>query len=206
MDKGEKRARQTQAPGIMSLLKPYRALILLLLLMALLSNGVNLLLPRIIAHGIDTFTQGSFNRRSILIQFSLAILFVFVFTYLQSIIQTYASERVARDLRSRLAEKISGQPYSYIEKANPARLLTNLTADVDSIKLFISQAIVSIASSLFIIIGASVLLFMIRWQLANRWFPGSCKNASGRLSVRQKEASILLFFPLWSADYPFGFG
>jgi ATP-binding cassette subfamily B protein len=46
------------------------------------------------------------------------------------------------------------------------KLLTNLTADVDSIKLFISQAIVSIISSAFIIIGASVLLLTINWKLA----------------------------------------
>ncbi len=87
-------------------------------------------------------------------------------TYLQSIIQTYASERVARDLRTKLSDKISKQSYAFIEQANPSKLLTNLTADVDSIKLFISQAIVSIISSLFIIIGASILLITINWELA----------------------------------------
>jgi len=45
-------------------------------------------------------------------------------------------------------------------------LLTNLTADVDSIKMFVSQAVVAIFSSLFIIIGASILLLTIKWQLA----------------------------------------
>ncbi|MGI8635510.1 MAG: ABC transporter ATP-binding protein, partial [Segetibacter sp.] len=39
-------------------------------------------------------------------------------------------------------------------------------ADVDSIKLFVSQAIVSIASSLFIIIGVTILLLSINWKLA----------------------------------------
>ena len=53
-----------------------------------------------------------------------------------------------------------------LNMANPSKLLTNLTADVDSIKLFISQAIASIISSLFIIIGASILLITINWKLA----------------------------------------
>ena len=53
-----------------------------------------------------------------------------------------------------------------VEKANPSRLLTNLTADVDSVKLFVSQAIVTIASSLIIIIGACFMLFSINWKLA----------------------------------------
>src|SRR3954469_2616143 len=80
--------------------------------------------------------------------------------------QTNTSERVARDLRSRLAAKISGQRYADIEAANPSKLLTNLTADVDSIKLFVSQAIVSIVSSLIIIIGACIMLCNINWKLA----------------------------------------
>ena len=153
-------------PGITHLLKPYQGLILLLLIFTLLGNAINLWLPKIIAHGIDAFTIGSFSFKQISTQFVTAVLCIFVFTYLQSIIQTYASERVARDLRTKLSDKISKQSYAFIEQANPSKLLTNLTADVDSIKLFISQAIVSIVSSLFIIIGASILLITINWKLA----------------------------------------
>lgn len=153
-------------PGVFSLLKPYKGLVLLLLLFALLSNGINLWLPKIIANGIDAYTQGHFDLPKILRQFSLAVVLIFIFAYLQTIIQTYASERVARDLRRKLSDKISRQRYAFIEEANPSKLLTNLTADVDSIKLFVSQALVSIVSSLFIIIGCSVMLLLINWKLA----------------------------------------
>jgi ATP-binding cassette subfamily B protein len=44
--------------------------------------------------------------------------------------------------------------------------LTNLTSDVDAVKSFVSQAISSIISSAFLIIGACVLLIMINWRLA----------------------------------------
>lgn len=153
-------------PGVLSLLKPYRALVIVLLLFTLLSNGINLLLPTIIANAIDAFTAGVFALNPVLVKFSLAILLIFIFTYLQGIIQTYASERVARDLRTKLSDKISVQTAAFIEQANPSKLLTNLTADVDSIKMFISQAIVSVISSIFIIIGASILLISINWKLA----------------------------------------
>ncbi|HWZ35512.1 MAG TPA: ABC transporter ATP-binding protein [Mucilaginibacter sp.] len=153
-------------PGIGRLLKPYGGLILLLLLFALLSNTINLLLPKIIANGIDAYTHHTFDVRRIVTEFSGAVALIFVFAYLQSIIQTYASERVARDLRTRLADKISRQSHAFVEQANPSKLLTNLTADTDSIKMFVSQAIVSMASSVFIIIGASILLLTINWKLA----------------------------------------
>lgn len=157
---------QKKPPGIFSLLKPYGGLVMLLLLFALFSNSINLLLPKLIAKGIDAYTHKSFDIKHIVTEFSIAIVLIFIFAYLQSIIQTYASERVARDLRTRLSDKISKQSHAFIEKANPSKLLTNLTADTDSIKLFVSQAIVSIASSLFIIVGASILLLSINWKLA----------------------------------------
>ena len=153
-------------PGIIHLLKPYKGLILLLLVFTLLGNGINLLLPKIISKSIDAFTNHHFAFRPIIIEFTIAVGAIFIFTYLQTIIQTYASERVARDLRTKLSDRISQQSYAFIEKVSPSKLLTNLTADVDSIKMFISQAIVSIVSSLFIIIGASILLITINWKLA----------------------------------------
>src|SRR5260221_11360176 len=154
-----------KGPGITSLLTPYRSMIYLLIFFALLSNGVNLVLPRIIASGIDAYPT-HYVLKGILIKFLSAAIIIFIFSYLQSIIQNNTSERVARDLRSRLASKISMQSYAYIEQTNPSKLLTNLTADVDSVKMFVSQAIVTIASSLIIIIGACIMLFSITWKLA----------------------------------------
>jgi ATP-binding cassette subfamily B protein len=152
-------------PNIMSVLKPYRGMVALLIFLALLSNALNLVLPRMIAKAIDAYTGGNLVMNTLIIEFSLAAVFIFVLTYLQSIIQTYASEKVARELRTELSSKISRQTFAYIQKSDPSKLLTNLTSDIDSIKLFVSQAIVSIASSIFIIIGASVLLLSIDWKL-----------------------------------------
>src|SRR6185437_12961133 len=156
--------------NIFSLLKPYSGLVSLLIAFTLFSNSVTLWLPKIISHGIDAYiksmvTQTNFNVNPTLVQFSLAVLFIFIFAYLQTIIQTYTSEKVARDLCTRLSDKISRQSNTFIDKVSPAKLLTNLTADADSIKLFVSQALVNIVSSVFIIIGASVLLLTINWRL-----------------------------------------
>lgn len=166
MNDSHKQKPTGKKPGVISLLRPYRALVMVLLLFTLLGNAINLLLPQIIARSIDAFNAGTFSFKPVLTEFLVAVGFIFLFSWLQSVIQTYASERVARDLRTRLSDKISGQSYAFIEQANPSKLLTNLTADVDSIKMFISQAIVAVVSSLCIIIGASILLFSINWKLA----------------------------------------
>jgi len=153
-------------PGIFGLLKPYAGLVVLLIIMALLSSGVNLLIPKIIARGIDAFSANTLNFGHLILQFCIAALAIFLFTVLQNVLQTYTSEKVAKDLRTRLSEKISRQSYNYILRSNPSKLLTNLTSDSDSVKMFVSQAFVTIISSVFVIAGVSVLLISINWKLA----------------------------------------
>ena len=168
MDQAQNKPKQ---PGVFSLLTPYRGLVALLILFALFSNSVTLWLPKIIQHGIDDYVHSflshtKFNVNPTLLKYTGAILIVFIFAYLQTIIQTYASEKVARDLRTRLSGKISQQSNGFIDQVTPGKLLTNLTADVDAIKMFVAQALVNIVSSAFIIIGASILLLTINWKLA----------------------------------------
>jgi ATP-binding cassette subfamily B protein len=153
-------------PSVFSLLKPYSGLVIVLIIMALLGSGINILIPKIIAHGIDAYSSNRFNVSSVIFQFLMAASGIFTFTFLQNIMQTYASERVAKDLRTQLSDKISRQSYTYILKSNPSKLLTNLTSDIDSVKMFVAQAFVTIISSVFVIAGTSVLLIMINWKLA----------------------------------------
>ena len=148
-----------------ALLKPYRPLIATLAVLTIAGNALNLVVPKLISHAIDAYTQRTFVLSTTVLQFFVVAFFVFAFTYLQSVAQTYASERVAKDLRTRLAGKIALQSYSAVETFTPARLLTNLTSDVDGVKLFVSQAVASIISSIFLIIGASIMLLAINWRL-----------------------------------------
>ncbi len=153
-------------PSLLTLLKPYYGIVSALILLTVLPSALNLAVPKIIANAIDTFTKGTFVLHDMILLFSVVALLIFIFTYLQNIVQVYAAERVARDLRTKLSAKISEQDYSFIDKSTPAKLLTNLTSDVDAVKSFVSQAIASIISSIFLIIGASTLLLLTDWKLA----------------------------------------
>lgn len=149
---------------LFSLLKPYSRLIVALTVLSILSNALTLWLPRLLSHGIDGFLQGS-DLNTILWQFSIASFFIFVLVYLQGIVQTFASEKVARDLRKELSDSISSHSYAEVQAVTPAKLLTNLTSDIDSIKSFVSQAVVNLVSSFILITGGSVLLLSINWKL-----------------------------------------
>ncbi|MBI9067509.1 MAG: ABC transporter ATP-binding protein [Salinivirgaceae bacterium] len=164
MDKEHKNKKDKA--NIFGLLKAYRGQVILLIILTLVGNGVNLVIPQIISHAIDSFTEGNYVLKTAIIQFLVAATIIFVFSYLQTIIQTFASERVAFDLRKKLSDKISMQSFSFIQKSNPSKLLTNLTSDMDSVKMFVAQAVTSIVSSIVMIIGTCILLFLINWRLA----------------------------------------
>jgi len=153
------------APSLLPLLTPYRATIATLIGLTVAANGLNLAVPRLMAHGIDAFAAGRLVTGTLVAEFIAVAAGIFLLTYLQNIAQTLASERVARDLRTRIVAKLATQDVAYIQRTTTATLLTNLTSDIDAVKLFVSLAVGSIVSSVVLIIGAAILLLSINWQL-----------------------------------------
>lgn len=152
--------------GLFGLLIPYKGIVSLLVIIAMAGSSFNLIIPKIIASSIDAFSANNFDARKVITQFLFAASGIFIFTLLQGVLQTFTAEKVARDLRDNIISKLSLQSFSFINKANPSKLLTNLTSDMSSVQTFVSQAFVSIISSVFIIVGVAVLMIMINWKLA----------------------------------------
>ena len=161
---GKKPARPA-GPKLTALLTPYRPLVAGIVCLTIGGNALNLVVPKLLARGIDTFAASRGVPNALILEFAAVAIGVFVFSYLQNIAQTVAAERVARDLRTRIAAKLATQSLAYIQQVTTARLLTNLTSDVDAVKLFVAQAVGSIVASVFLIVGASALLLSINWKL-----------------------------------------
>lgn len=151
---------------LFSLAKPYMWFIVGILAISLVANGLGLIIPKITATVLDTFRNPDFKLINYLGIFLLIAIAILIFEGLQSVLQTYLSEKIARNLRSDLINKISKQPFSFIIQITPEKLLTILTADVDNIKTAISQGLVQIFSSIIILVGAAGLLLSINVRLA----------------------------------------
>jgi ATP-binding cassette subfamily B protein len=154
------------APSLFSLLGPYRGWVAAMIALTIGGNGLNLVVPMILARAIDQYGRPGFVLSRTIVELLAIAAGIFMFSYGQNVVQTFAAERIAKDLRSRLAGKISHQDHAYVQQVTAAKLLTNLTSDVDAVKVFVSQAFPSIVSSLFLIVGAGVLLLTIKWNLA----------------------------------------
>ena len=152
--------------GLGALLVPYRGAIAGLVVLTVAGNALNLLIPKLVADAIDSYGRRTLVLATVAPGLLLAAAGILIFGYLQGIVQTYAADRVARDLRTRLITRIAAQDPAYIQQVTPAALLTHLTSDVDAVKMFVAMVIASLISSVFLIIGASVLLITIDWRLA----------------------------------------
>ena len=130
-------APPVQHPGLGALLVPYRGIIGLLVVLTVAGNTLNLLIPRLVANAIDSYSRHALVVAVVAPELLLAAIGIFVFAYLQGVVQTYASERVARDLRTRLIAKVAVQDHSYIQQVTQSALLTHLTSDVDAVKMFV---------------------------------------------------------------------
>lgn len=162
---GPGKSQKPKGPGLFSLIKPYRSLVYPLVALTIGAALIQLIFPRINGHGVDAFIQGK-PITGFVWELFAASCASFVLTFAISFVQTFIAERVARDLRTKLADQISRQDYAFLQKTSSAQLLTNLTADVDSIKTFVSQVVATMYSSIFIILGASFFMIRIKWQLA----------------------------------------
>ena len=158
--------QRPRLPSLWPLLAPYKGQMFLMVVLTAAGNALNLAVPKVAADAIDAFTTGHLHLDASLSLLAALALGTFVFGNLQNVVQTVASERVARDLRTKLAGVVSQQTYSAVETMTPAKLLTNFTSDVDAIKGFVAQAAPTLISSVFIIIAASALLLWLNWKLA----------------------------------------
>lgn len=148
------------------LLKPYFFLVLSMALLAIGQQGLNLVVPKIISHAIDSYAVGKFLLSATIQQFAWVAVGILVCGLLAAVVQTLASEKVARDLRNQLAAKISRQDFLYVQRKTPAVLLTNFSSDIEAVKMYVSMALPALVSSAFVIVGAAVLLLTINWRLA----------------------------------------
>ncbi|HET9964464.1 MAG TPA: ABC transporter ATP-binding protein [Rubrobacter sp.] len=134
----------------------------------LLVSGANLATPLLIGRAID---EGIGPRR-------LEVIFVVVgwlvglalaralFTFLQGYLAERASQGVAYDLRDALFERIERLSFSYYDRVQTGQLVTRLTSDVEQIRTFAGSGVVQLANAFVMLIGTTVLLLYLDWQLA----------------------------------------
>lgn len=88
-----------------------------------------------------------------------------LFSYLQGYVMSGITMKVTYKLRSDINDKIHRLPFGYYDKTTHGEVLSRITNDVDTISQTLNQSITQIITSIASLIGITVMMFTISWQL-----------------------------------------
>jgi ATP-binding cassette subfamily B protein len=147
------------------LFKPYTGIVVVSLVVILLSNGFNLLLPKLVGNYIDAFQSNPNGSQNYLI-LAILVIGIFLVATLQIVITTYLSEKIASDLRGQLINKISNSSFSFVNKIGPSELITTFSSDITNVKSIASQGLVYFLTAVILLIGSCIMMLITNWYLA----------------------------------------
>ena len=81
-------------------------------------------------------------------------------------LMNYVGQRIIRDFRDRLYEKIMNLPISYIQREKTGVLMSRITNDVNIIKSMVSTAVISLFRDSFSVVAFLFVIFYRDWKLA----------------------------------------
>ncbi len=102
------------------------------------------------------------------IVFFLGVLYLLsaLFMFIESLLMTNVSNNFARKLRSRIIDKINKLPLKFFDSNQTGDILSRITNDVDTIAQSMNQSLSTLVSSLTLLIGAVLMMFITNWIMA----------------------------------------
>ena len=109
------------------------------------------------------------DRQMLVLIPALAILVFFLKgagAYGSEYLMNHIGERIIRELRDRLYDKVLDLPISYIQKEKTGTLMSRITNDVNVVKGMVSTAVVSLFRDSFSVVAFLFVIFYRDWKLA----------------------------------------
>ncbi len=165
---------------LLAYLKPHRFKMILVMIFAMAGAGFSIAGPKLLGHIINEVQNGiSFN--PILgtfitninfdviwnIVYILIGLYVasYAFNLTQGIIITRLTQKITKEMRSNLFDKMDKLPLKYFDKTSHGDTLSRMTNDIDTIGQALNSSVSTLFSSITLIIGVFIMMLTISWQL-----------------------------------------
>ncbi|MGM7669661.1 ABC transporter ATP-binding protein [Microbacterium sp. A93] len=128
---------------------------------AILGQAMDVIFNGWLGDGID-FTTLSRLLAVVLGMYVVASLF----DWLQGFVLNEIVMRVVYRLRQQIEDKVNRLPLSYFDTRQRGDLLSRTTNDVDNVQTAMQQAFASLFYAVMTIIGITIMMFVLSWQLA----------------------------------------
>ena len=127
-----------------------------------ITNGV----PRLIDG--ELFTAGIDMDAALPIVITLVCFYAgaAILTLMQSWIMASVTQKISRQMRSDISQKINRLPFSYFNKNSYGDVLSRVTNDVDTIGMTLNQSVSTLVMAAAMFVGALIMMFMTNWIMA----------------------------------------
>ena len=153
---------------LLTLLRPYRGRVIVMLLALLVATAAALVPPYLAGLAIDAgIDEGDLNALTlILIAFVAAALINWGATYVQTYLINWVGQRALQDLRIQLFEHLQRLSIGFYSRNKAGVLISRLTNDVQALDQLVTEGIQTLFSSTLTLIGTAVILLVLDPSLA----------------------------------------
>lgn len=148
--------------------KKQRLGLFLAIFFIIMSTMLSLAGPYVIGIIIDEYIVKKDVSGSIIMIIILTIIYIVasLFTWLQSFVMVRISLKTIHRLRFDLFQKLQTLPLKFFDSRAQGDIMSRMTNDIDNLNMALSQSVIQIVTSLLTIIGVTVAMFSLNWQLA----------------------------------------
>ncbi|MED3873850.1 ABC transporter ATP-binding protein [Lysinibacillus capsici] len=132
------------------------------------STFLSLAGPYMIGHIIDDYIMKKDIEGTIRLGILLAVIFsvASILTWLQTYVMIHVAMKTIRTLRLELFQKLQTLTLRFFDQRALGDLMSRVTNDIDNLNTALAQSVTQIVSSILTVIGVSIAMFTLSWQLA----------------------------------------
>lgn len=153
-------------------IKSFVPFLLLALVLSLTGAILNVIGPDKLSQITDLIQQGLFTTIDLeqvkRIGFILAAMYITgaIFTYGQGFIMATITQRITKNMRSDISEKINRIPLKYFDNNSFGDVLSRVTNDVDTIGQTLNNSIGSLVTGFATFVGSLFMMYYTNWIMA----------------------------------------
>lgn len=157
---------------LVSYCKPYFPAIIIAVLLAVAAAVFSLIGPNKLQDITDIIKDGLVSGIDIKAVEDIAFLLVtlyalgFIFNYIQGFIMATVTQKVSKNLRTGISNKINKVPLDYYNKTSIGDVLSRVTNDVDMIGQTMNQSVGMLVSAVTMFIGSLIMMLITNWVMA----------------------------------------
>lgn len=153
---------------LLGYVRPYRAAVVLAVVLLLLTSAASLVGPYIVRIAIDDhITPGRLEGLGVVIlAYLVALTAAFVLRYAQTYMMARVGQHAMYDLRMELLTHLQRLSVGFYTRQPVGRLVTRVTNDIEALNEMITQGVVAIFGDLVTLVGIVAILLYLDWRLA----------------------------------------